>query len=281
MHTTDTILPDELIKENSYQAMFEPLPFKIAIMDGISVYIGRDIQTNIHSHHLLEIALAFDQPFTIADNARELHTSAVILASDVPHQFIGEANDYHIFILFDPESSQARLLQKVFSLHQNRMQSLPVAKLHVVIEELKKWFFSYDNSTTVVKASIERLMQLLAPFHQGHSTLDSRILHAIRYVADNLEQELDIITVSREVCLSESRFSHLFKQQIGIPYRRYILWRRIDHAVKVICNGASISEAAFESGFSDPAHLSRTFQEMFGLKPSFCFSTRVNRNGVA
>lgn len=274
-------MPGETAEVSSYQAMFEPLPFKIAIMDGISVYIGRDIQTNIHSHHLLEIALAFDQPFTISDSVNELHTSAVILASDVPHRFVGDSNDYHIFILFDPESSQARLLEKVFSLNQNRMQSLPVAKLRAIIDELKKWFFSYDNSTTAVKASIDRLLQLLAPFHQGHSTLDSRILHAIRYIGSNLEQELDITTVSREVCLSESRFSHLFKQQIGIPYRRYILWRRIDHAVKVICKGASISEAAFDSGFSDPSHLSRTFQEMFGLKPSFCFSTRFNRNGVA
>jgi AraC-like DNA-binding protein len=98
--------------------------------------------------------------------------------------------------------------------------------------------------------------------------IDARILHATRYIKQNLDSELDVKTVASEACLSESRFSHLFKEQIGIPLRRYILWCRMENAIRLIANGTNLSQAAYECGFSDPAHLTRTFQEMFGVKPS-------------
>ncbi len=256
------------------ETLFEPLPFRMAVLDGISVYIGKDIQTNIHSHHLLEVVIAMDGSFRISDSIGEQEGRSFILGSDVPHRFTGNVGDYHIFILMDPETVQARLLQRIFSLPQNGMQLLPYEKLKPVVAGLKKWFYSPDESLVTVKDAIGLLMQILAPFHPGQSTIDARIAHSIRIISENLEQELDIQSVAGQVFLSESRFSHLFKHQIGIPFKRYVLWRRLDLAIRLICKGASITEAAFESGFSDTAHLTRTFQDMFGLKPSHCLKYR-------
>lgn len=254
----------------SGKELFEPLPFRMAVLDGISVYIGKDIQTNIHSHHLLEVAIAMNGAFRISDTVNEWEGKSIILASDVPHQFNGGANDYYIFILMDPETTQARLLNKIFSLHQNRMQSIHYEKLKPVIDGLKNWFYSAMESVTPVKEGIDLLMQILAPYHPGPSTIDARIAHSIQYIRENLDSELDIQGVASQVFLSESRFSHLFKHQIGIPFKRYVLWRRLDQAIHLICKGATITEAALESGFSDTAHLTRTFQDMFGLRPSHC-----------
>jgi AraC-like DNA-binding protein len=61
---------------------------------------------------------------------------------------------------------------------------------------------------------------------------------------------------------------HLFKEQVGVPLRRYLLWHRILAAVDRATQGETLTEAAHASGLADSAHLSRAFREIFGLSPS-------------
>jgi AraC-like DNA-binding protein len=55
---------------------------------------------------------------------------------------------------------------------------------------------------------------------------------------------------------------------VGIPFRRFVLWSRMRQAVASTQAGRDLTEAAVDAGFSDSAHLSRTFRAMFGLSPS-------------
>ena len=58
---------------------------------------------------------------------------------------------------------------------------------------------------------------------------------------------------------------HLFKQEMRIPWRPYLLWRRLLCAIAFMHKGGSATAAAYQAGFSDSAHLSRTFKSMFGI----------------
>lgn len=71
--------------------------------------------------------------------------------------------------------------------------------------------------------------------------------------------------VAKSLALSESRFLHLFRQEMGIAWRPYLLWRRLLCAVNVLRQGGSATDAAHTAGFSDNAHLSRTFRSNFGM----------------
>jgi AraC-like DNA-binding protein len=71
--------------------------------------------------------------------------------------------------------------------------------------------------------------------------------------------------VASELCMSESRFLHLFSEQLGIAWRPYLRWRRLFCASSAMSKGASATEAAHQAGFADGAHLSRTFRSMFGV----------------
>ena len=68
--------------------------------------------------------------------------------------------------------------------------------------------------------------------------------------------------------LSPSRFAHLFTQQVGLPFRRYMLWRKLTRAMLAIGKEPTIAAAAHASDFADAAHLTRTFYQMFGIPPS-------------
>jgi len=68
--------------------------------------------------------------------------------------------------------------------------------------------------------------------------------------------------------LSRSRFMHVFTESVGVPIRPYILWLRLQQASCELMYGANVTMAAQNAGFSDAAHLTRTFRRMLGATPS-------------
>jgi AraC-like DNA-binding protein len=93
----------------------------------------------------------------------------------------------------------------------------------------------------------------------------SAAIAAIR-ASDEMKVSLD--DAAATVYLSPSRFAHLFTDHVGLPFRRYMLWRKLTRAMVCIGRGQSLAAAAHTAGFSDAAHLTRTFQQMFGIPPS-------------
>jgi len=69
-------------------------------------------------------------------------------------------------------------------------------------------------------------------------------------------------------CLSPSRFRARFDAELGLPFRRYRLWRRMAAVMRTVAAGGTLTEAAHAAGFSSSAHLSSTFKRMFGLTAS-------------
>lgn len=65
--------------------------------------------------------------------------------------------------------------------------------------------------------------------------------------------------------LSVERFRHLFTAQTGMPFSRFVLWRRLGLAIRRLTADPDATAAAHESGFADSAHLSRTVRAMFGV----------------
>jgi AraC-like DNA-binding protein len=72
--------------------------------------------------------------------------------------------------------------------------------------------------------------------------------------------------------LSPTRLVHLFKEQTGVPIRRFRQWHRMKAVAALVAAGENLTDAALNAGFSDSAHFSRAFRNMFGMKPSFFFN---------
>ncbi|MEV6659600.1 helix-turn-helix transcriptional regulator [Nocardia fluminea] len=74
--------------------------------------------------------------------------------------------------------------------------------------------------------------------------------------------------LARRARLSESRLAHLFSAQVGLPFRAYVRWLRMQHAIRLVAAGQTLTEAAHGAGFADSAHLNRVCHSMFGAAPS-------------
>ena len=80
----------------------------------------------------------------------------------------------------------------------------------------------------------EKLYQLISNFFYmkspGRSAslpLDERIVKIRKYIQENIHKKFETSELCQLVFLSESRLLHLFKENVGIPIRNYILWMRV------------------------------------------------------
>lgn len=230
--------------------------FILQIEQGIALYIGSGIETDFHAHHALEFIFSIDQPFELQTASSKKETYGVLISPNCKHKFIGKEGQY-IFIFLDPERIQTTEMIHFFQLSPKKpVLYLPPINTIPSFEELVNFhFFEHTFGIQLQPHAI--------------SAVEARILEAIDFIKSNLENEkLSLHKVSTKVYLSTSRFAHLFKEQTGIPFRKYILWCRMQKAVEVLLAGKNFTYAAHAAGFSDSAHFSRTCVSMFGVSPS-------------
>ncbi len=90
----------------------------------------------------------------------------------------------------------------------------------------------------------------------------------IDFIRANLDGPLSLVAAAASASLSPSRARHLFALDTGLPFKRFVLWQRLERAVELFAAGHSLTAAAHEAGFADSAHLSRTFRKTFGIPAS-------------
>jgi len=226
------------------------------LTQGIAYYIGENIKTKKHAHHALEFIFGIEEPFDLISDKGEFRSvSGIVLNPDCPHQFIG-TNAQYLFIFLESESLQTNQIKKHYDL-----ASKEIVELNSLL--------AFPNPEAVVNFSFF-IETLGIPINNLQTSLiDNRIKDVLKLIKNNLrEGKISSSMLAKSIYLSESRFSHLFKEQIEIPVRKYILWCRIQESMKELLTGSNLTQSAYAAGFSDSSHLSRTFLEMFGISPS-------------
>jgi AraC-like DNA-binding protein len=97
----------------------------------------------------------------------------------------------------------------------------------------------------------------------------SRRIDVVRELMETHSAEPHSLTsLARAAAMSRLHFAHVFKELMGISAYAYLLRRRLEAALKLLKDGASVTEACFAVGFNNLSHFTRSFRRHFGAAPS-------------
>jgi AraC family transcriptional regulator len=217
-----------------------------------------------HAHHAIQIALAIDGAVSLQGGRGDWRTGrGFIVRADAVHSY--KPNGSLVAMTFvDPESAEGAWLSS--SLRAD-ITLVPEARLAACVPELKRLVdqpFESMGIPELIRHCVHALCAGVPPSRR----MDERVTRVLAAIRGSDELRISIDDAAAMAFLSPSRFAHLFKQQVGLPFRRYMLWRKLTRAMLVIGRAQTISTAAHEADFSDAAHLTRTFYQMIGLAPS-------------
>ncbi len=223
-------------------------------------------QVLLHQHPVIQLIISTEDAFMKKNENGEWEPyTSLMVAPNVAHEC--DAVGKKLFSLnIDPESSignhilQSKIKDQSFRiLSKEEFDYFNFSTVESLIEKedfmelyefIQSFFYQNDNNKKVAKH------------------IDERIIRVRDYIRNNIHNRIE----TRELCeltfLSESRLLHLFKEEMGLPVRNYILWIRIKLAIELVFDGHNLTYAAHEAGFSDSSHMSKTFVKSIGLNPA-------------
>lgn len=241
---------------------------RIVFWEGASLWVlgtrdgARYPRTAVHTHHALQITLALRGEFSLLDRGRLVGGGAAAVAADTEHAFEADGVVAHLFI--DPDGREGRAIaHRLFA--RKRVVSIVDDGLSELAAELLEIFESKKRKDEALVEHGRRLVARLADDDALAPQPDARVRKMIRFARSGVEGAVTLPAAAAHVGLSNGRARHLFVEQTGLPFRVYLLWLRLTKAVAAYAAGESLTGAAHAAGFSDSAHLSRTFRRMFGI----------------
>ena len=236
---------------------------------GVCGFIGEgrgDTPIAPHAHYAIQLVIGAPSGLKVQFGGQGAWQScaAALVPSRAVHSIDVNACDLSLVLFIEPETPEGKALSARLQRGPELLDAGTVAETAKRLEQAWRVEQSYD----AVHAACMQLVHDVARTAPRRETSDPRVLAAVEYIRERVDQPVSLPEVARAAHLSPERFRHLFVQETGMPLRTYLLWRRLLHVWTLLMQGETLSGAAHAAGFADSAHLSRTARTMFGLPPS-------------
>lgn len=236
------------------------------------LYLGPSTKTSLHRNHAATWLVATQGTLQINLSSGDvIENEAIFVPSETEFATI-KADATIAALYWEPESDSFQRATRGLDTASARGFTCQYGNLYG-LNELARL---RDDETTLAEAD-----QLLAPLFGLNSLTsiasvfqDARIVEALKFLRESPHAYDSLDALANRVHLSPSRFQHLFKEKVGVPVRRYVLWLKMRRALDLAMAGDSLTTAALSAGFADSAHLSRTVRAIMGVAPQFLFRNR-------
>ncbi len=235
------------------------------------LYVGVSPENTLHRHHAAQLCVGLEAPIQArpVDSDDWLSATAVLIPPDHDHQI--DAGSGRILALYwEPEADDYPFPTASAALAPFSVQAKAFQQLTALVDG--------NADANDIWDACERALNVRS--RRPANEPDQRVQRVIEHIRNAPEADHGVDTLAAFVHLSPSRLSHIFKANVGVPIRQFVLWARARAVVTLAVNGASLTEAAHATGFSDAAHMSNAFRRMFGFAPSALFAQNLKKSVV-
>jgi AraC-like DNA-binding protein len=237
---------------------------RIAIWEGTSIWLGETVRPFSgaqHAHHAIQISFLLSGRIGFGSDGGEFSAPVTLIDSNVPHSLIADGLVAHLFI--EPAGRIGRIVRAASGL-QGKLGPCTLPGIDGFAETLHRLWHG-DASPAEFRRDTAEMLDRLTGAEATAAPLDARVERLLASIERLAAGPLSFEAAASGIHYSRSRLRHLFAEQVGLPFKSYVLWRRLIRALEAITAGASLTAAAHEAGFADAAHFSRAFRRHFGL----------------
>jgi len=240
-----------------------------------ALYLGPGLPASVHAHHAIQVCIPLSGTIRLRTEpgAPWRRYAGAIIPSNQAHE-----SDIAVPLLatlwMEPQTSDARRLVPPDAGFP--IVAIERAKIARIVPRLLEcWHARCEPPKT--SAVMQEVIGILAAGRSPRAPVEPRVARALEILDSADQHRVGLGEVASAVSLSPSRLAHLFRADMGMPVRRYLLWRKLRDAIEELAKGAAISEAAYAADFADAPHLDRTFRRMLGFTPSAALRRQGSR----
>lgn len=243
----------------------------------------------LHFHDTFEIVYVKKGRGRIrADNHEYVYEdgTVVFIGPNIPHYGLinkEQSRNHEIVIHFDEEFVLKRL--KIFPEFDTLVQFI-LSSQNVLIFDLsfKKVLEPFFEALTMQEDSEQllSLMRILLKMNKSEQHFSllpekerfyhqdaGRLKMILNFINKNFDTKISTSDVANHLNMTVNSFCRLFKRISDKPFMDYLNEFRIHNAVYLIeCDGLTISEVMYKSGFSNSSYFTKQFRKYKVLSPS-------------
>ena len=224
---------------------------------GLYIFRFDNVETEFHSHPTIEIIVAENGIFTLwTTNAEYKNLKFAVIDANQKHKL----------------SSTDCALTVIMIEHHNK----PVKDI-LALNGISLTDGIYGQTIQKDEANISQEISQKINDSALITEYDERVLAIINYLNNNnIDYSQMIKSLQNVTNLSESRLSHLFKNNLGISLKRYLIWTKLKSTIKQhLHKQDDLFSSLMDSGFYDQPHFCRHFKAMLGVKPTKAYNSRT------
>ena len=221
---------------------------------------GPGYVSSCHAHHCVQLVMVMNGRLRIRSNPVDpwIDCGAAVVRADAKHEV--DARDQMVLIAFvESESELGAALSERFA-----QDITPIGPT-----EVSRWRNSLGNPANLTASQVEPWVRAHLLTGNKATRIHPGVKRVLRFLRAELAtaNTLTLDKLADVAGLSRSHLMHVFTSSVGVPLRPYILWLRLQQGCADLMRGRSVTEAAHSAGFSDAAHMTRTFRRMLGTTP--------------
>lgn len=234
------------------------------------IYLGNDHilsvtdfnQPDLHKHWAKHVAISLDKKIEVVVGKNKIKCSGIIINSNVVHA-VSCISQKHLVFTFEEGSNIAREIDR-----KCLLKSDFYLLDETLVEDIKRevYLHSMMNNTEYYYETYNTILNLLGLQRSQSYITDERIVRILELIKAKEEINNNIISEILEMInISQSRLSHLFKEQVGVSLNSYLVMIKLKKAYKYISEGQNFTNAALTAGFDSASHFAATSKHMIGF----------------
>lgn len=239
---------------------------------GLAYFVHFPRDERPHRHALLQVVIALQAGFTVVDEiGQSLNADGAVISSRDRYglRIDGPGAGEVLSLFLEPNSTYGRALQ-------TRVAPAGVATpLDTATAQALRACWTRPGAYRGALLAHEMLSVLGEPALRPAAE-DRRVAFTQAHIAQHLADKDALDRVAEQLRLTTRYVRKLFQRHVGFSPQRYRQWCKLSAALDCVKQGSSFTTAAAAAGFTDSAHFSRTFRDIFGAPPSSLISARAS-----